>query len=63
MEINMTILGFIGVIITLLIIVPASLVALIKVFTHPVREITNLWLVLIDTIIETIETIKTELRK
>jgi hypothetical protein len=59
----MTILGFIGVIITLLIIVPASLVALIKVFTHPVREITNLWLVLIDTIIETIETIKTELRK
>jgi hypothetical protein len=59
----MTILGFIGFIITLLIIVPASLVALIKVFTHPVREITNLWLVLIDTIIETIETIKTELRK
>jgi hypothetical protein len=63
METIMTILGFIGVIITLLIIVPASLVALIKVFTHPVREITNLWLVLIDTIIETIETIKTELRK
>ena len=59
----MTILGFIGVIITLLIIVPASLVALIKVFTHPVREITNLWLTLIDTIIETIETIKRELRK
>lgn len=59
----MTISGIIGFIITLLIIVPASLVALIKVFTHPVREITNLWLVLIDTIIETIETIKTELRK
>ena len=59
----MTILGIIGFIITLLIIVPASLVALIKVFTHPVREITNLWLVLIDTIIETIETIKRELRK
>jgi hypothetical protein len=59
----MTILGFIGVIITLLIIVPASLVALIKVFTHPVREITNLWLVLIDTIIETIETIRKEFKK
>jgi hypothetical protein len=59
----MTILGFIGVIITLLIIVPASLVALIKVFSHPVREITNLWLVLIDTIIETIETIRKEFKK
>jgi hypothetical protein len=59
----MTILGFIGFIITLLIIVPASLVALIKVFTHPVREITNLWLALIDTIIDTIETIKKEFKK
>jgi hypothetical protein len=59
----MTILGFIGVIITLLIIVPASLVALIKVFSHPVREITNLWLALVDAIIEVIEAIKTEFKK
>jgi hypothetical protein len=63
MEINMTILGFIGFIITLLIIVPASLVALIKVFTHPVREITNLWISLADVILDTIETIKREFKK
>jgi hypothetical protein len=59
----MTILGIIGVIITLLIIVPASLLALIKVFTHPIREITNLWLALVDAIIEIIETIKREFKK
>jgi len=59
----MTILGFIGFIITLLIIVPASLLALIKVFTHPIREITNLWLALVDAIIDIIETIKREIKK
>jgi hypothetical protein len=59
----MTILGIIGVIITLLIIVPASLLALIKVFTHPIREITNLWLALADAIIDIIETIKKEFKK
>jgi hypothetical protein len=59
----MTILGIIGVIITLLIIVPASLLALIKVFAHPIREITNLWLALADAIIEIIETIKREFKK
>jgi len=59
----MTILGIIGLIITLLIIVPASLLALIKVFTHPLREITNLWLTLADTIIDIIETIKNEFKK
>jgi hypothetical protein len=59
----MTILGIIGLIITLLIIVPASLLALIKVFTHPIKEITNLWLTLADTIIDIIETIKNEFKK
>jgi hypothetical protein len=59
----MTILGIIGVIITLLIIVPASLLALIKVFTHPIREITNLWLALVDAIIDIIENIKREFKK
>jgi hypothetical protein len=59
----MTILGIIGFIITLLIIVPASLLALIKVFTHPIREITNLWLTLADTIIDIIETIKSDFKK
>jgi hypothetical protein len=59
----MTILGIIGFIITLLIIVPASLLALIKVLTHPIREITNLWLTLADTIIDIIETIKSDFKK
>jgi hypothetical protein len=59
----MTILGFIGFIITLLIIVPASLLALIKVFTHPIKEITNLWITLADAIIDIIETIKKEFKK
>jgi hypothetical protein len=56
-------LGFIGIIITLLVVVPASLLALIKVFTHPVREITNLWLSLVDAIIDIIETIRKEFKK
>lgn len=59
----MTILGIIGFIITLLVIVPASLLALIKVFTHPIREISNLWLALVDAIIEIIEHIKMEFKK
>ena len=59
----MTIFSIIGLIITLLIIVPASLLALIKVFTHPIREITKLWLTLADTIIDIIETIKSDFKK
>jgi hypothetical protein len=59
----MTILGIIGFIITLLIIVPASLLALIKVFTHPIKEITNLWITLADAIIDIIETIKSDFKK
>ena len=55
----MSILEYIGFIITLLIIVPASLLALIRVFSHPVQEITSLWLELVDAIIEITLKIKT----
>jgi len=58
-----SLLGFIGIIITLLVIVPASLSALILVLSHPVREIANLWLNLIDQIIDIIETIKKDFQK
>jgi hypothetical protein len=58
----MTILGIIGLIITLLIIVPASLLALIKVFTHPVREITLLWINLAETLFDIYEKIKADIR-
>ena len=57
------ILGFIGIIITLLVVVPASLSALIKILYHPVREITSLWLVLVDQIIDIIETVRNNFRK
>ena len=57
------ILGFIGIIITLLVVVPASLSALIRIFSHPVREITSLWLVLVDQIIDIIETVRNNFRK
>jgi hypothetical protein len=61
MGIKMTeIIGFIGFIITLLIIIPASVSALIRVFSHPIREITDLWLGLIDQIVDIIDTIKKE---
>lgn len=52
------ILGYIGFIITILVIVPASLVALIKVLTHPVKELINLWVALVDEIINIVENVK-----
>jgi len=52
------ILGYIGVIMTCLVIVPASLTALIKVFTDPIKEILNLWISLVDTVIDIVESFK-----
>jgi phage-related protein len=52
------ILGFIGVVITLLVIIPASLSALIRVFYQPVTEIVNIWTELIDTILDIVYSIK-----
>ena len=57
------ILGFIGFVVTVVIIIPASLSALITVFSHPVTEIKNLWLKLIDQIVDIIESVKKEFRK
>jgi hypothetical protein len=56
---NMTeIFGFIGLIITLMVVVPASLTALIRVFSHPVQEIVSLWMTLIDEVIDIYQTIR-----
>jgi hypothetical protein len=52
------ILGFIGVIITLLVIIPASLSALIRVLYHPVGEIITLWTELIDILLDIYYTIR-----
>lgn len=57
-----TILGYIGFIITLLVVVPASLLALIKVFSHPIKEITFLWISLIDELLDIYEKVKTDIR-
>ena len=59
MGIKMTeIIGFIGFIVTLLVVIPASVSALIRVFSHPIREITDLWLGLIDQLVDIVDTIK-----
>ena len=61
MGIKMTeIIGFIGFIVTLLVVIPASVSALIRVFSHPIREITNLWLGLIDQILDIIQNVKND---
>jgi hypothetical protein len=56
------ILGFIGFIVTLLVIVPASILALIQVFSHPVREITNLWTALADKLMDIYEQVRNDFR-
>ena len=47
-----SLLGFIGLIITLLVVIPASLIAFINILRHPVTEIFNLWLNLIDMVLD-----------
>jgi len=51
-------LGFIGIIVTLLVVLPASLIAFINILRHPIQEIFQLWLTLIDLIIDIIQSIK-----
>lgn len=58
-----TLLGFIGFLMTVLIILPASLSALIRVFTQPVVEIMNLWSTLVDQIIDIYESVKNQFKK
>lgn len=51
-------LGFIGIIITLLVILPASLIAIINIVRHPISEIFTLWTNLIDLILDIYQDIK-----
>ena len=51
-------LGIFGLIITVLVVVPASLLSFIKIFTHPIKEITNLWVSLVDAIFDILENIR-----
>ena len=58
-----SILGFIGLIITIMVALPATLLAFIRILSHPVKEIVSLWIELIDTILDIIESVKTQFRK
>ena len=58
-----TFLGFIGFIVILLIALPASLLAFIHVFKQPIGEIFNLWVSLLDEIINIYEDIKNAYKK
>lgn len=54
------ILGFIGIIITLMVVVPASLIALINIIRHPISEIVQLWMTLIDLILDIYDSIRSQ---
>ena len=56
-------LGFIGLLVTVLVALPATLLAFIRIFAHPIQEIISLWMELIDTVLDIIESIKTQFRK
>jgi disulfide bond formation protein DsbB len=53
-----SLLGFIGIIITLLVVVPASLIAFINILRHPISEIVQLWLTLLDLILDIYHSIR-----
>ena len=53
-----SLLGFIGIIITLLVVVPASLIAFINILRHPISEIVQLWLTLLDLILDIYQSIR-----
>ena len=44
-----TFLGILGIIITALVAVPATLIAMATLIEHPIRTIITLWLTLIET--------------
>ncbi len=44
-----TLLGILGIIITVLVAVPATLIAIATLIEHPIRTILSLWLDLIET--------------
>lgn len=55
--------GFIGFLICIIIALPASLIAFINVFRQPAAEIINLWMTLIDQILDIIESAKSVFRR
>ncbi len=55
-----SLLGFIGIIITLLVVVPASLIAIINIIRHPIAEIVQLWLTLLDLILDIYQSIRNQ---
>lgn len=56
-----TFIGFIGFIIILLIIIPASILAFIQVFKQPISEIFSLWVQVIDKFIDFFYKVKDEI--
>ena len=44
-----TFLGILGVLITILVAVPATLIAIASIIEHPIRTIITLWMTLIET--------------
>ena len=47
-----TLLGILGIIITALVAVPATLIAMATVIEHPIKSIIKLWTTLIETYID-----------
>jgi hypothetical protein len=44
-----TFLGILGVLITILVAVPATLIAIASIIEHPIRTIITLWITLVET--------------
>lgn len=47
-----TFLGILGVLITILVAVPATLIAMASIIEHPIKTIIKLWTTLIETYID-----------
>ena len=47
-----TLLGILGIIITALVAVPATLIAMATVIEHPIKAVLKLWTTLIETYID-----------
>ena len=57
------IFGFIGFLVCIAIALPASLSAMIKVFSQPAAEIVTLWVTLIDQVLDIVDSIKKQFGK
>lgn len=47
-----TLLGILGILITVLVAVPATLIAMASIIEHPIKTIIKLWTTLIETYID-----------